>query len=155
MSFIRHSKSEDDTIKIGRELAEIIIDKASKSPMLPCVTLSGTLGMGKSVLARSIIRHLCGDDKMEVPSPTYTIVQNYELAPYNNVPLYHYDLYRLESPEDLFDLGFDDARFEGITLIEWPEKAIDYLPREALKIMIEPDPHYKNARIIKSRDIDE
>jgi hypothetical protein len=155
MSFIRHSKSEEDTIKIGRELADIIIEQAAKSPMLPCITLSGNLGMGKSILARSIIRHLCGDEKMDVPSPTYTIVQNYELAPHNHVPLYHYDLYRLESPEDLFDLGFDDARFEGITLIEWPEKAIDYLPKDALKIMIESDPQDKNARIIKSRDIDE
>lgn len=154
MSFIRHTKNEAETIAVGKDIAGIIIERARRLPMLPCVTLSGTLGIGKSVLARSIIRNLSDDADLEVPSPTYTIVQNYKLAPYNDVPLYHYDLYRLERPEDLFDLGFDDARFDGITLIEWPEKADEYLPKDALRITIAPDLTHADGRVIKSDDFD-
>ena len=95
--------------------------------------LIGTLGMGKSVFARGFIQSLCG--KTEVPSPTFTLVQMYD-AP--NFEVYHYDLYRLKSPEEIFELGMEEAMYEGVCLIEWPNKMGGYLPRSAIKINIEP-----------------
>ncbi len=69
-----------------------------------------------------------------MPSPTFTLVQTYE-ATYAEI--YHFDLYRLERPEDALELGIDDAFAEGISLIEWPENLGPYLPREVLRVQID------------------
>lgn len=73
--------------------------------------------MGKSVLCRAFIRSLA--DAGEVPSPTFTLVQSY---PAEEFEIYHFDLYRLKSPEEIFELGMEEALCEGVCLIEWPEK---------------------------------
>ncbi len=99
------------------------------------VALEGDLGAGKTVLARAIIRAACNDLKLDVPSPTFTLVQVYENA---NGPLHHFDLYRLENPDDIFDIGWDEAR-EGVTLAEWPDRAGPYLPRKTITIRIAHD----------------
>ena len=96
--------------------------------------LYGTLGMGKSVFARAFIQALT--DTKEVPSPTFTLVQTYE-AP--NFDIYHYDLYRLKSPEEIWELNIEEAFHEGVSLIEWPEKMGAYLPRTCFKIYITAD----------------
>ena len=96
--------------------------------------LYGTLGMGKSVFARAFIQKLTKAD--EVPSPTFTLVQSY---PFNDLEIHHFDLYRLRSPEEVFELGFEDLLYSGISLIEWPEKAGNYLPRDIFKITISAD----------------
>ncbi|MBO0663239.1 tRNA (adenosine(37)-N6)-threonylcarbamoyltransferase complex ATPase subunit type 1 TsaE [Jiella sp. MQZ9-1] len=83
------------------------------------IALSGDLGAGKSTLARALIRALAGDPQLEVPSPTYTLVQPYDTEP----PVAHFDLYRLAKGEELDELGFDDAAATGIALVEWPERA--------------------------------
>ncbi|KAA0968655.1 tRNA (adenosine(37)-N6)-threonylcarbamoyltransferase complex ATPase subunit type 1 TsaE [Aureimonas fodinaquatilis] len=83
------------------------------------VALSGDLGAGKSTLARFIIRHLAQDPHLEVPSPTYTLVQTYETLP----KVSHFDLYRLGEDSELEELGFDEAAETGIVLVEWPERA--------------------------------
>ena len=100
--------------------------------------LFGTLGMGKSVLARAFVQELCGPG--EVPSPTFTLLQTYE-AP--NFDIYHFDLYRLKSAEDIFEIGMEEAIYGGVSLIEWPEKMGGYLPRDIFRIEISS---YKNGR---------
>lgn len=82
--------------------------------------LNGPLGVGKSTFARALIRSLAKDPNLTVPSPTFTLVQTYHTKPY---PLWHFDLYRLKDPMELFELGYEEALALGILVIEWPEKA--------------------------------
>jgi len=109
------------------------------------VALEGPLGAGKTALARATVRALT-DPAEEVPSPTFTLVQVYQ-APAG--PLYHFDLYRLEAPDQAVELGIDDAFAEGISLVEWPDRLGGYLPRRHLKISLEagPDRDSRIARI--------
>lgn len=102
------------------------------------VLLKGDLGAGKSVFARSLIRTLAGDSDIEVPSPTFTLVQTYD-TPKGEV--WHFDLYRLKNPDEVFELGWEDALAGGIVLVEWPERLGPYLPKTAQEIsfIIEPD----------------
>lgn len=81
------------------------------------VLLHGPLGMGKSTLARGLIRALTEPDE-DVPSPTFTLVQFYETQP----PIAHFDLYRLTRPQETFEIGLDEALDNGAVLIEWPER---------------------------------
>lgn len=134
------SKTEQDTKEIGQKLAK----KAKRSD---CYALFGTLGMGKSVMARSFVQELCGDE--EVPSPTFTLVQLYDAPEYT---IYHFDLYRLKSAEEIFELGMEDALYDGVCLIEWPEKMAQYLPRNCIKITITPN---NEERIITISSADE
>ncbi len=92
------------------------------------VALHGDLGMGKSEIARTIIQTLRGTDTV-VPSPTFTIVQNYD-------GISHFDLYRVEDKSELIEIGLPYAFNNDITLIEWPEIAADILPKNAIHIYI-------------------
>ena len=90
------------------------------APMLApgdSLLLYGPLGMGKSTLARGLIRALTTPDE-DVPSPTFTLVQFYDSDP----PVAHFDLYRLTRPEEAFEIGLDEALDEGCAVIEWPER---------------------------------
>jgi N-acetylmuramate 1-kinase len=95
------------------------------------VTLSGDLGAGKTTFARALIRHLAGDDGIEVPSPTFTFIQTYDVPRF---PLVHADLYRLGSTAELGELGFDDLPDGAVVLMEWPDRAAGFLPPDRLDI---------------------
>lgn len=95
------------------------------------VTLSGDLGAGKTAFARALIRCLAGDPAIEVPSPTFTLLQTYELPRF---VLVHADLYRLSSAAELTELGFDDLPGDAVVLIEWPDRASERLPPDRLDI---------------------
>jgi tRNA threonylcarbamoyladenosine biosynthesis protein TsaE len=94
---------------------------AALAPLLrrgDVVYLGGGLGMGKSTLARGLIRALTHPDQ-DVPSPTFTLVQGYETPDFE---LLHLDLYRIEDPEETLELGLDEALADGVLLIEWPQR---------------------------------
>lgn len=96
------------------------------------IALSGDLGAGKSALARAFVRALTDPDE-DVPSPTFTLVQTYDTE---RGDVWHFDLYRLETPEEALELGIEDAFHDAISLIEWPERLGPYLPRGRLDVHI-------------------
>lgn len=106
-------------IALPDEAATTALGRAVAPLLRPgdAVLLDGPLGMGKSTLARGLIRALAGED-VDVPSPTFTIVQFYETAP----PVAHFDLYRLDRPSEAAEIGLDEALDLGAVLIEWPER---------------------------------
>ena len=105
------------------------------------VALWGDLGAGKTTLARAILRALGVRD--EVPSPTFTLVQSYETEP----RIAHFDLYRLKSARELEELGFEDALTDGAVLVEWPERAPEALPPDALHIRLKHEAGMRTARL--------
>jgi len=119
-----------------QEISEIEVCKlaenlASLSLMGDIITLSGDLGVGKTVFARAFIKSLKYEG--HVPSPTFTLLQTYEIQP---VPISHFDFYRVEAPEEIFELGVEDLFFSGISLIEWPEKMGKFKPKSCLNLVL-------------------
>ena len=121
------------TVTIPNEaaLAAFMTDIAGALEPGDLVTLSGDLGAGKTTFARALIRYLAGDDTIEVPSPTFTFVQTYELPRF---PLVHADLYRLSGTAELAELGFDDLPDGAVVLLEWPDRAAGLLPSDRFDI---------------------
>jgi tRNA threonylcarbamoyl adenosine modification protein YjeE len=109
----------------------LAMDIASALEPGDLITLSGDLGAGKTAFARALIRHLLADDTIEVPSPTFTLVQNYELPRFT---LVHGDLYRVASAAELSELGFEDLPDQAVVLVEWPDRAAGSLPVDRLDI---------------------
>jgi tRNA threonylcarbamoyl adenosine modification protein YjeE len=95
------------------------------------VTLSGDLGAGKTAAARAMIRYLADDDALEVPSPTFTLAQVYDLPSF---PLIHADLYRISDASELEEIGLSPLPDATVVLIEWPERAADALPPDRVDI---------------------
>jgi len=136
------SCSEDDTAKLAEKIADI-------AKMQDVFALYGTLGVGKSVFSRAFIQHLTS--AKEVPSPTFTLLQVYEAK---NFDIYHYDMYRIKSPEEVFELGIEDAFYHGVSLIEWPEKMERYLPASVIKIQMQPLDENRRRIFINSENAD-
>ena len=124
---IYYSQNEQETAKIASELAQ-------KLQAGDIVALYGTLGMGKTAFCRGFIQSFL--DGQDVPSPTFTLLQTYDAPKF---PIYHFDMYRLKSPEEAFEIGIEDAFAEGVSLIEWPEKIGNLLPKKHIRVLIEPD----------------
>lgn len=98
------------------------------------VLLRGALGVGKTTFVQDLLYAMGGIE--EVISPTFTLVQCYELPSF---PVYHFDLYRLKVSQEIEELGFDEALGAGLSLVEWPEKAESYMPRDALVLTLSMD----------------
>ncbi|MDL2406418.1 tRNA (adenosine(37)-N6)-threonylcarbamoyltransferase complex ATPase subunit type 1 TsaE [Rhizobium calliandrae] len=124
------------TTRLGEDLALAL--KAGD-----CLALSGDLGAGKSSLARALLRAMADDAELDVPSPTFTLVQSYELR----IPVSHFDLYRLGDPSELDELGFDEALRTGICLVEWPEMAEGELPKERIDLKLEHEAEGRRATV--------
>jgi N-acetylmuramate 1-kinase len=101
------------------------------------VTLSGDLGAGKTAAARAMIRYLASDDELEVPSPTFTLAQTYDLPA---LPLIHADLYRINNASELEEIGLSPLPEGMVALIEWPERAPDALPTDRIDIALSHRP---------------
>ncbi|TZG38531.1 tRNA (adenosine(37)-N6)-threonylcarbamoyltransferase complex ATPase subunit type 1 TsaE [Agrobacterium sp. B1(2019)] len=110
-------EGEKDTIRLGEDLALALKPG-------DCLALIGDLGAGKSTLARAFIRAMANEPDLEVPSPTFTIIQTYDAR----IPVAHLDLYRLSDVSELDELGIDEMLEDGVCLIEWPNIAADVLP---------------------------
>ncbi len=116
------------------------------------LTLAGDLGVGKTALARALIRARLGPD-VEVPSPTFTLVQTYvwcSAPTVSPVLLWHFDLYRIADPDELVELGWEDARAEGIVLVEWPDRLGPLMPTARLDIGLDfapGGPERRSARL--------
>ena len=97
------------------------------------VALEGGLGAGKTTLARAILRAAAGDAALVVPSPTFTLVEIYDTP---KGVFWHFDLYRLEEAQQVFELGWEEARADGIVLVEWAERLGMLLPEKRLTVTL-------------------
>ncbi|MEL6641334.1 MAG: tRNA (adenosine(37)-N6)-threonylcarbamoyltransferase complex ATPase subunit type 1 TsaE [Pseudomonadota bacterium] len=119
-------KTEADTGRFASRMAKVL--RAGDT-----VLLEGHIGAGKSAFARALIWNWAGTE-IEVPSPTFTLVQTYDLP---KAEVWHCDLYRLTHPDDLFELGIEDAFENAVCLIEWPDRLGDAAPPDALTLHFE------------------
>ena len=121
------------TIKNESELRPLVRRLAEQLAPGDVVFLEGDLGAGKTALARALVRTMTGHEDEEVPSPTFTLVQTYDTS---KGMIWHFDLYRLKTSEEVVELGWDEARGSGIVLVEWPERLGPLKPRDRLEIKI-------------------
>ena len=129
-------KDEEATARLGAAIAREL--KAGEA-----VCLSGPLGAGKSTLARALIRMLTRPHE-DVPSPTFTLVQFYDGR---DLKIAHFDLYRLTSAEEAYEIGLDEALDDGAAVIEWPERLDGRLPPDRLDVEIALDGTGRRARL--------
>lgn len=129
--------TEQDMLDLGAELA-----KAARAGDI--IYLEGELGAGKTTLARGFLRAL--GHQGTVKSPTYTFIEPYELA---SLSAYHVDLYRLEKPSEFCHIGLSDyLTNDTICLIEWPEKAQEYLPTATVRCQIDVLPKGRQVKVL-------
>ena len=131
------SRSEAETEALGRRLAAVLAPGA-------VVAYRGDLGMGKTAFTRGLARGL--GYKGRVTSPTFTIVNEYEGG---GLPLFHFDMYRLEDAGDLFDIGWEDYLDRGgVCAVEWSERVEEALPEDAVTVSFARCPEEENWRVI-------
>jgi hypothetical protein len=120
---------DDATADLGRRLATLLRPG-------DLVLLEGDLGAGKTALARTVIRTLVGDAGLDVPSPSFALVQPYEA---NGHPVLHADLYRISSPREVDELGLFE-RADAIVLVEWPERSDEVVERATVRVSLTVPP---------------
>ena len=117
-----------DTFRYGQMLGE-------KIPAGSVVCLDGDLGVGKTVFAKGVAKGL--GVKEPVSSPTFTIVQEYREG---RIPLFHFDVYRIEDPEEMYEIGYEEYFYgDGVCLIEWADQIRELIPETATHVLIEKD----------------
>ena len=124
MKYVIHS--EPEMVNLAQKLAP-------KFHAGDVVALYGTLGVGKTTFVRALVQTLLHSN-IDVPSPTFTLLQTYDTP---NYTLYHFDFYRLKNPEEAYEIGIEDAFSSGVSFIEWPEKIGSLLPKQHISITIE------------------
>lgn len=125
MVFEFNSRSPENTEKLGTEIGQLVA-----GGMIVC--LSGDLGTGKTTLTKAIAKALGVEEY--VTSPSYTIINEYE----GKYPVYHFDVYRINEVEELYEIGYEEYFFgRGVTIIEWASMIMELIPEEAIKIEIE------------------
>ncbi len=125
---VKETFSADDTFKLGEDIGKAVEPGE-------VITLTGDLGTGKTVFVQGLAKGLGIDDYIN--SPTFTIVQIYENG---RLPLYHFDVYRIEDESEMYETGLDDYMYgDGVCVIEWAEMISDLLPEKRTEILIEKD----------------
>ena len=124
-----HLASLIDTQKLAVKIAKV-------ARFGDVIALSGNLGAGKTAFAKFFIKELCGEE-VEVPSPTFTLVQTYDVQNAKIGEVAHFDFYRLKNASEVVEIGFEDALLSGVCLIEWAEKIGEYMPRDYLNIHLQ------------------
>lgn len=123
---IYETNSEKETFELGKNLGE-----QAKAGQIFC--LNGDLGVGKTVFTQGFAKGLGIEEN--VNSPTFTIIQVYEEG---RIPLYHFDVYRIGDPEEMYEIGYEEYFFgEGVCLIEWSKLIEELIPEEAINIVID------------------
>ena len=123
----------DKIILAQSDINDFAANMAAKLQTGDVLLLEGPLGVGKTSFTRALIRSVMNDDTLDVQSPTFPICLTYETS---DITIWHYDLYRLQDNADLSDLGWDEARKNGITIVEWPERArVDQLYTPYIRII--------------------
>ena len=118
--------TENETASVAAQIAPLLKQG-------DIVALKGTLGVGKTTFVRHLVKYLTKSD-IDVPSPTFTLLQTYETP---NFLIYHFDFYRLKTPEEAYEIGIEDAFSDGVSLIEWPDKIGSLLPKKHKEILFE------------------
>lgn len=125
---IIESFAEEDTFKLGVELGQNAIPG-------DVITLIGDLGVGKTILAKGMAKGLGIEE--DVSSPTFTIVQEYHEG---RIPLYHFDVYRIEEPEEMEAIGYEEYFFgDGVCLVEWADLISEIIPSGHTRVTVEKD----------------
>ena len=136
MNTIIELRKEDDTINLAEKLA----------PSLRCgdvIALFGELGVGKTFFTKHLCKFL--EVTENVSSPSYVLMNEYS----GKFPIFHFDFFRLDSKDELMELGLYDIFDKGITIIEWPEIAENLLPEKTIRIEFSFDDSYRKVRIVK------
>ena len=135
MSITFRTASSEETIEIGKKIGSYL----QKGDI---IALQGTLAAGKTTITKGIAQSLGVTE--EITSPTFCLISEYE----GKIPLYHFDVYRLEGEEDFINLGSEDLIYgNGVSLIEWSEKIMDCLPRRTIILRLEPQENPTERKI--------
>ncbi len=138
MKNVFYTSSPEQTESIAKEFA-MLLDMSKPE----FIAMYGDLGVGKTAFVRGLASVIAPGAR--VKSPTFTIVNEYKGV---NLPLYHFDVYRISDEDELYAMGFDDYLQGGICVVEWSENIEDSIPSDAYKVLIERQPNDENARKI-------